>query len=203
MSAVDEDIIREYFEGNGFFVRQLPASRVSSRKKAAEEERALLVFNPGFRSAERRPEFLLFSSELPYIHRAVVVLRGWHVSRVTAGMLKSSAKVFRFLEQGLRQPLVHPLPPSAGAGSQENALKILVLPTLPTAEPFRSQAIELLQARGVDGMISFRSMLLEVAGRVDINLTYPGSGALETIRVLKNYDLLRETQMELFGEGKT
>ena len=38
MSAIDEGIVREYFEQNGFLVRQARKYQVVARQKAAEEE---------------------------------------------------------------------------------------------------------------------------------------------------------------------
>ena len=75
--------------------------------------------------------------------------------------------------------------------------KVLVLPALPTAEPFRSQSVELLKARGVDAIISFRAMLLDLIENVEINRSYGKSDALQVIRILKNYDLLKEAQLDL------
>ena len=77
--------------------------------------------------------------------------------------------------------------------------KLLVLPALPTAEPFRSQSVELLKARGVDGIISFRSMLLDLIEKVEINRSYGKSDTLQVIRILKNYDLIKEAQLDLLG----
>lgn len=199
MSRVDEDIVREYFEGNGFLVRQLRKYQVHSRKKSHDEEIDLLVFNPRFRTGGRKPGFLLFSSELPFVHRAIVVVKGWHTSRFTPGMLRSSTRLVRFLEQNVVKGAADQLPKGEKLEGLEDVLRILVLPGLPTAEPFRSQSIELLQSRGVDGIISFRSMLLEIVARVEINLNYQKSDFLEVIRVLKNYDLIKDPQMELFG----
>ena len=99
MSSVDENIVREYFEQNGFLVRQLRKYRVQSRKKRRDEEIDLLVFNPSYSTPSRRPDFMLFSSELRYIHRAVVVVKGWHTLRFTPSMLRSSPEIFRFLEK--------------------------------------------------------------------------------------------------------
>ncbi len=99
MSSVDESIVREYFEQNGFLVRQLRKYQVQSRKKTADEEVDLLVYNPSFQPRSRKPDFMLFSSELKYIHKAVVVVKGWHTLRFTPAMLKSSPEIFRFLEK--------------------------------------------------------------------------------------------------------
>jgi len=37
MSAIDEGIVREYFEQNGFLVRQARKYQVSARKKTGDE----------------------------------------------------------------------------------------------------------------------------------------------------------------------
>jgi len=78
--------------------------------------------------------------------------------------------------------------------------KILVLPGLPTAEPFRSQSVEVLKARGVDAIISFRSMLLDLIDKVEVNRSYRKSDTLQVIRILKNYDLLRDGQLDMFPD---
>lgn len=203
MSRVDEEIVREYFEQNGFLVRQLRKYQVHSRKKTSEEEIDLLVYNPAYRPNDRKPGFFLFSSELPYVHRAIVSVKGWHTSRFTPGMLKSSTQVFRFLEQNVLKRATDQFAVPEEIESTDQLLKILVLPSLPTAEPFRSQSVSTLQSRGVDGIISFRSMLLDIVGRVEVNRNYQKADFLEVIRVLKNYDLVRDTQMELFPPEKS
>jgi hypothetical protein len=75
-------------------------------------------------------------------------------------------------------------------------LKILVVPGLPRDAKLRARSIELLQARGVDGVISFREILRELVGSVATNRNYQKSDLLQTLRLLKNYDLLRDPQME-------
>ncbi len=65
MSAIDEGIVREFFEQNGFFVRQVRKYQVQARRKTGDEEIDLLVHNPAWRKGSRRPDFFLFSTELP------------------------------------------------------------------------------------------------------------------------------------------
>lgn len=72
-----------------------------------------------------------------------------------------------------------------------------MLPGLPTQEPYRSQSVALLQERGVDGIISFRSMLLDLIDKVEVNRNYRKSDTLQVIRILKNYELLRDGQLDL------
>jgi predicted FMN-binding regulatory protein PaiB len=75
-----------------------------------------------------------------------------------------------------------------------------VLPSLPTAEPFRTQSVELLKERGVDAIISFRAMLLDLLEKIEINQNYTKSDTLQVMRILKNYDLLKDTQLDLLSE---
>jgi len=54
-----------------------------------------------------------------------------------------------------------------------------------------------LRAKGVDGVISFRSILQELIASVHTNRNYQKSDLLQILRLLKNYDLLKEPQLEL------
>ena len=101
MSAIDEGIVREYFEQNGFLVRQVRKYQVSARKKTGDEEIDLLVYNPAWQRGAKRPDFFLFSNELPLVHRAMIAVKGWHTGVFTPNMLKSSPEIFRFLEDNV------------------------------------------------------------------------------------------------------
>jgi hypothetical protein len=197
MSAIDEGIVREYFEQNGFFVRQARKYQVQSRRKIGEEEIDLIVFNPSWQRGVRKPDFFLFSSELPYVQKAIVAVKGWHSGVFTPTMLKSSPEIFRFLEENVLKQASRLFP--ADAEDDGAPTKILVLPSLPTAEPFRSQSVELLKTRGVDAIVSFRAMLLDLLDKIEINQNYTKSDTLQVMRILKNYDLLKDAQLDLPG----
>ena len=64
----------------------------------------------------------------------------------------------------------------------------------------RSQSVDLLKARGVDAIISFRAMLLDLLEKIEINQNYTKSDTLQVMRILKNYDLLKDTQLDLLPE---
>lgn len=202
MSAIDEGIVREYFEQNGFLVRQVRKYQVQARRKTSDEEVDLIVYNPAYTRNSRRPDFFLFANELTYIHRAIVVVKGWHATgNFTPNMLKSSPEIFRFLEENVRKEVTRFFPVDAEEpGNAPDVTKILVLPSLPTAEPFRSQSVAMLKEHGIDGIISFRSMLLDIIERVEINKSYGKSDTLQVIRILKNYDLLKDAQLDLMTE---
>ena len=201
MSAIDEGIVREYFEQNGFLVRQVRKYQVQARRKTGDEEVDLVVYNPAYVRSSRRPDFFLFANELAYIHRAIVVVKGWHTGRFTPNMLKSSPEIFRFLEESVLKEVTRFFPVDAEEpGNAPDVTKILVLPSLPIAEPFRSQSVAMLKEHGIDGIISFRSMLLDIIERVEINKSYGKSDTLQVIRILKNYDLLKDAQLDLIAE---
>jgi hypothetical protein len=199
MSAIDEGIVREYFEQNGFLVRQARKYQVAARRKLAEEEIDLMVYNPAWERTERTPDFFLFSNELPFVQKAVVAVKGWHTGVFTPQMLKSSPEIFGFLKQSVLKEAARFFPAETPEGG-EKLTKILVLPSLPTAEPFRSQSVELLKARGVDAIISFRAMLLDLLDKIETNQNYTKSDTLQVMRILKNYDLLKDPQMDLLSE---
>jgi len=199
MSAIDEGIVREYFEQNGFLVRQARKYQVSARRKAAEEEIDLIVFNPAWQRGSRKPDFFLFSSELPFVQKAIVAVKGWHTGVFTPNMLRSSPEIFSFLQQNVVREAERFFPPDPEGGEAGGLAKILVLPSLPTAEPFRSQSVELLKQHGVDAIISFRAMLIDLLDKIEINQNYSKSDTLQVMRLLKNYDLLKDTQMDLPG----
>lgn len=204
MSAIDEGIVREYFEQNGFLVRQVRKYQVQARRKTGDEEVDLIVYNPAYVRSARRPDFFLFANELAHVHRAIVVVKGWHTGRFTPNMLKSSPEIFRFLEENVLKEVTRFFPVDAEEpGNAADVTKILVLPSLPVAEPFRSQSVTMLKEHGIDGIISFRSMLLDIIERVEINKSYGKSDTLQVIRILKNYDLLKDAQLDLLAERHT
>jgi len=199
MSAIDEGIVREFFEQNGFFVRQVRKYQVQARRKTGDEEIDLLVHNPLWVKGSRRPDFFLFSSELQFVHQAVVAVKPWHTDVFTPAMLKGSPEIFGFLEQNVLKQAAR-LFPTEGDGIGSDVAKILVLPALPTAEPFRSQSVEMLKEKGVDGILSFRAMLLDLIEKIDSNRNYGKSDTLQVIRLLKNYDLLKDAQLDLLSD---
>ncbi len=200
MAGFDENIVREYFELNGFFVRQLRKYAVQSRKKRADEEIDLVVYNPQAPAEAQERGFQLFSSDMAKIRRAIVVVKGWHTSRFSPATLKSSSKVFDFLKKDvLNKAEDYFNLDGSGVDLDDGGFaKILVLPGLPTAEPQRSESIELLKERGVDGIIAFSTILENLLRNVEVNHSYQKSDLLQLMRILKIYDMVKEPQMNLF-----
>ena len=194
MSAVNEWIVREYLEALGFLVRQPRKYQVVARSKGLHEEVDLLAVNPGAKGAVGLPAAMLWGArELAQVSGAVVAVRGWHSERFTAAMLASSPEVYRFAE-----------PESVRAATVElgleNPAKILCMADLPTDPDQRAEALGFLKSRGIDGVILFRPMLLELIERLDAKKTYEKSDLLQLLRILKNYDLLKSGQLDLFAQ---
>jgi hypothetical protein len=195
MSAVDETIVREYFEAHGFLVCQRRKYIVQTRKKSGDEEVDLIVLNPRAAPTATPFEFELTSETLGQVPRAIVAVKGWHTEVFAPGVLAHQPKIFRFVEKRAVEEAQRLL-------GTDGLLKILVVPGLPREAKTRERSIELLRSKGVDVVISFRSILLELIAGVQTNRNYQKSDLLQVLRLLKNYELLREPQMELKLKSK-
>jgi len=196
MSSVNEWIVGEYLEALGFLVRQPRKYQVVARSKGLHEEVDLLAVNPTVKGAAELPEAMLWGArELSQVACAVVAVRGWHSEKFTAAMLASSPEVYRFAEPESMRAAVVEL-------GMENPAKILCMADLPTDSDQRAEALDFLKSRGIDGVILFRPMLLELAERIDVKKTYEKSDLLQILRILKNYNLLKSGQMDLFAQSR-
>ena len=196
MSSVNEWIVREYLESLGFLVRQPRKYQVVARSKGLHEEVDLLAVNPALPPGRPLPKAKLWgAAELAQVSCAIVAVRGWHSEKFTAAMLASSPEVYRFAE-----------PESVRAAETELGVatpaKILCMADLPTDPDPRAEALGFMKSRGIDGVILFRPMLLELAERIDVKKTYEKSDLLQILRILKNYDLLKSGQMDLFSHSR-
>jgi hypothetical protein len=191
MSAVSEVIVREYFEMHGFLVHQPRKYTVAARAKREEEEVDLLIFRPSVTPGPLPGRSIWTGADLPLIASAVVGVRGWHTERFSPAVLNLTPEVFRFTR------------PEAMRRSREilgvaPATRILCLPELPASDSLRQQTLAMIQQNGVDGVILFRTMLLELATGVETSKSYERSDLLQILRILKNYNLLKDAQLDLF-----
>ena len=200
MSRFDENIVREYFELNGFFVRQLRKYQVQSRKKRLDEEIDLLIYNPKALKASPEMPFQLFSRDVSSIRQAIIVVKAWHSSRFTPAMLRSSTKIFDFLKKDVLHKAneYFELDEMELDQDKQSFKKILVIPSLPSGEPHRSESILLLKEKGIDGIISFGTILESLVKNVEVNHSYQKSDLLQMLRILKIYDMIKEPQLSFF-----
>ena len=177
MSGFDENIVREYFELNGFFVRQVPKYSIQSRKKSFNEVVALLINKPDVIKEQTITNFQLFSADMESIQKAVVVVRSWYLSEFSKESFEND-KIWESI-----------------SNSYSN---IIVLPGLPSNDPHRSESIKILKANGIDGIITYSTVLESLLRQVQANIIYQKSDLLQLMRILKIYNMVKDPQMTLF-----
>ena len=190
--AISEMIVREYFELHDFLVRQHRKYIAPSRTREDEDDIDFFVLNPHPKPPAAELPFVVGSEDLSFIPKAIVVVKGWHTETFSTARLASTPRIFRFVEPKVFEQ-------AARAFGQDGApLKILVVPALPQTAQGREQSITLLRSKGIDAVILFRTMLAELVTKTEPNRNYQKSDLLQMIRILKNYDLIKEPQLELF-----
>jgi hypothetical protein len=190
VSAVSESIVREFFELNGFLVRQ--QRKYIAQGRSEDDDIDFFVLNPQPRDLETPLPFVLATEDLPGIARAVVVVKGWHTETFSSAVLANAPTIFRFVEPAVFKRAMENFPDDG------SLTKILVVPALPQGEEARAQSIELLRSKGIDGVIPFRTILGDLIAQTEVNRNYQKSDVLQMIRVFKNYDFFKDPQMELF-----
>ncbi len=191
MASVSEWIAREYFEMLGFMIVQPCKYSVTGRQKRIEEETDLIILNP-LTTEHVVPQSLLWTSgDMKKIARAVVGVYGWHSERFYPAMLENLPEIVRFAGDESVKIAARRL-------GQDQIARILCLPQLPVAQKLKDETLQVLKSKGIDGILEFRTMLVEMIKRIDKNRNYEKSDVLQIIRILKNYDLFKEDQLELF-----
>jgi len=192
MSAVNEAVVREYFERLGYLVSQPRKHVVPGRRKKPDEEVDMVVLKPTV-VEHRVPEHLLWNTaDLQTVARAVVAVRGWHTGRFYASTFEQEPDILRFVEPA-------PLRFAAQQLGTAEMARILCLPDLPASGELKEKSLRFLKDKGIDGVLSFRTMLTELVHGVDRNKNYEKSDVLQVLRLLKNYGLLRDPQLDLFS----
>ncbi|NLH72638.1 MAG: hypothetical protein GX456_06260 [Verrucomicrobia bacterium] len=191
---MSENIVREYFELQGFLVRQ--HRKYIARGRREEDDIDFFVLNPHPEPLTAERPFVLSSSDLRSVERAVVVVRGWHTEIFSPARLALAPEILRFVEPGVFRRAIKAF------GSEAMPLKVLVVPALPQNQSARQETISFLRNKGVDAVLPFRTMLADLVEQVEPNRNYQKSDILQILRILKNYEFFREQQLELFRPGR-
>ncbi|HOK78351.1 MAG TPA: hypothetical protein PLW35_11600 [Verrucomicrobiota bacterium] len=194
MASVSENIVREYFELQGFLVRQ--HRKYIARGRREEDDIDFFVLNPHPEPLTAERPFVLSSSDLRSVERAVVVVRGWHTEIFSPARLALAPEILRFVEPGVFRRAIKAF------GAEAMPLKVLVVPALPQNQSARQETISFLRNKGVDAVLPFRTMLADLVEQVEPNRNYQKSDILQILRILKNYEFFREQQLELFRPGR-
>ncbi len=191
MSAVNEWIVREYFESLGFLVGQPRKYSVPGRSKTADEEIDLVAYHPAHAVHEMPRHITWETADLARVQRVLIGVRGWHTERFYVSTFEQAPDILRFCGAETSAYASRLL------GGSEFA-KVLCLPRLPASGALREKTVALLRTHGIQGVLSFRMMLAELIDRVDVNRNYEKSDLLQVIRLLKNYDFVKHKQMDFF-----
>ena len=191
MLRINEEIIRAYFEMNNFLVKINRDGHISKEKEQADEEISLIVVNldPSFSSPPR--QFVLKTENLLGVTRALITIRAWHSKRFFPSVLSNSLPSLKFL-------CANALQHARAIFKTADLKKILIIPQLPTTKSTRDKSVDILKRKGIDHVIEFRTILEFLIENVKSTKNYADSDSLQLIRLLKNYRLLRESQLNLF-----
>lgn len=176
MSHVNQELVKVYFEINGFLVKR---------------DEQFLILNLKPQLIDPPPTFLLGSMDLPAIERATVEVKGWHTEKFFPSRLRRSPEIFDFV-----QPEALKITKNFFGGNKFK--KILIVSHLPAKGEMRKKSIKFLQGKGIDHVLEFNSILRYLIRKVRPNRNYINSDLLQLLRLLKCYHLLQEPQLELF-----
>lgn len=201
MRSIDELIVTEYLELNGFLAMPLRKGRLSTKRAGGDEGIDIYAKNTRFVAGGREPSFMLFSSELRRVESALICVRGWHGDKAALASMTSGSEMSKYVDTKIVKRLDAWLNFERwrDLGEKDEPKKILVAPVFPTQEPARKQIASSLQAKGVDGILSFKTMLLDIIDKVDTKHVYPKSDVLQLLRTLKAFDLVKDSQMNFLG----
>lgn len=195
MPAVSETIVREYFELHEFLVRQ-HRKYVGRDRREEDDDIDFFVLNPHPQTRAQPVPFVAASADLPFIERAIVVVKGWHTETFSTARLEHTPRIFRFVEPKVFEQA------AKAFGTGGTLLKILVIPALPQNAQARLESLALLRAKGIDAVIPFQTILADLIAETEKNRNYQKSDLLQIIRILKNYEFFKEPQLELFKGGR-
>jgi hypothetical protein len=196
MAGFDDSLVREFFEVNGFFVRQSPQPPVTGKRKRSETESAVFFHNAQ-PAAPRERAFQLFGADLVSLTAGVAVVRDWHGQKAVTPTTIRRGDFLDFIRKEACAAAKEAWA-SLPADEAAPATKILVLPGLPSQEPARSESIRLLKEAGVDHVISLRTIVENLVQHAEAPSSRE-SPTLALLRLLRVYDMVRTTQLELFG----
>jgi hypothetical protein len=122
-----------------------------------------------------------------------VSVRGWHTDRFSPATLDLSPEIFRFHRRGPRCARC------CAPWATGPLVKVLCLPNLPS-QPGVGPAgpASCCGKRAWIYVVLFPTMLRELIRHVEVSKNYERSDLLQTLRILKNYELLKDEQLELF-----
>lgn len=187
MSDATVQIVREFFEFNGFHV-MTHWQHDAARFRGTEHGIQLYVENTA-RAVDRPLDLVLRPGDIAGISRALVEVRGWHTERFYASVFDSNPVLSEVAGDAARARARQVF----GAADVKS---ILVISEFPASSEPRQRALEAAREHGLDHVIEFPTILQEILDKLNAHVSYAPSQTLQTIRLLKRYDFLRVQQLE-------
>ena len=193
---VEYELVRAYFEENGFWVRQQEALPQVSKKKS------LFPFFEIFKTVNSVDEpprsFRLFTGDLAKLSSAMFCLLGWQDSGFSNDLLTSDAKLIKFFRKHIEsQKIIWSADDSSS--SLKNKHFILIVPALPKSENKALELYDYFRSIGANGVLTMSSVLENLLRKTHVNADSRGNSTFHLLRLLKAYGLATEPQLDIFG----
>jgi len=187
MSDINIQLVREFFELNQFSVLTHWPHQ-DERARGGEGGSLLFVERLGEASGDVAP-FHLHCGDLRHLKRAVVEVRAWHADKFYPSVVESSP-ILAHVASAEVAALAHE------TFSGDSFTTILVISELPSTAAPRGRTLQLLEGLRVGHILEFGTLLAGMAWQLSSQGNYAPSQTLQTLRLLKRYDLLRRQQLE-------
>jgi len=192
MASISEALVREYFEMNNFAVKANRKYAFSTKKRDYLEEVNLIISNlKKTENHSNKKNFILEKKEVRSIQHAIVEVKGWHTEKFAPSVLIRTPQIFNFVEEKVIKTVENLL-------GTKNFKRILVIPGFPENKDTRKKSIKIMKDKGIDHILEFKTILEDIIQSIKPNKNYTESDVLQTIRLLKNYNLIKDNQLELF-----
>ena len=175
MADVNLDIVRNFFELNGFFVKT---------------GSYLFVKNPEPRKVNA-DSFLLNAETVTTLQSAIVSIKPWHSEALFPSRINSFPELFKFLDRKA-------LDEAREALGNKSFQKVLVVSKLPSTKQTLRKSADILKSRGVDSVLQFPEILRFLIKQVRTNVNYTENDILQILRILKCCGFFGVGQLELF-----
>lgn len=187
MADLNMQLVREFFELHLFHV--LSYWHHDDGPTPMSDQTALLFAENLRPRPLGQPDFLLRAPQVGQLERVMVEVRAWHADRFYSSLVENN-EVLGHVAGAEARGL-------AGTIFDGNAYStLLVISELPQGPKQRERALEQLRGLGMDHVLEFPTVLQEMLNRVSAYGNYAPSQTLQTLRLLKRYNLVRRQQLE-------
>ena len=192
---VECDLIRAYFEENGFWVRLHEfASEISKTKSHFP---FFEIFRSTSVSSDQEKRFRLFTGDLARYDSSVFGLIDWQVSGFSPDLLSNDVRMIKFFRKQIDNQKALWAGEDLKNLMKEDQLKLIV-PALPKSEKKLKDLFELLRANGINGVLTMSSVLENLLRNVPGKPESRGNPTIHLLKLLKLYGLATEPQLDIF-----